>query len=215
MEGLDRFLPAPRQSGSGSGFGSGNGSGSGSGSGSGYGDGSGNGNGGVCGNGYGDGSGSGCGYAPILEHNGNRVWNIDGISTVITQIRGNVAKGYILSEGLTTKPCYVAKHGDHFAHGDTIREAVEDAGLKYFRSRDVEENIAEFKARFKPGKKYAGHEFYRWHWVLTGSCRAGRKLFIEEKGVCLDDEYTVQEFMNLCRDRYGWDIINRINGGGL
>ena len=212
MEGLDRFLPAPRQSGSG--YGDGYGDGYGSGSGYGYGDGSGNGNGGGSGNGYGDGSGSGCGYAPILEHNGNKVWNIDGISTVITQLRGNVAKGYILREDLTTKPCYVAKHGDHFAHGDTIREAVEDAGLKYLRSRDVEANIAEFKARFKPGKKYAGHEFYRWHWVLTGSCRAGRKLFIEEKSIRLDDEYTVQEFLNLCRDRYGWNIIKLIKEGG-
>ena len=70
---IARFL-ALRLTGSGSGDGSGSGSGSGS------------------GDGYGDGYGDG-----IKEINGQRVYMIDGVPTLIDRVRGDYAKGSILS----------------------------------------------------------------------------------------------------------------------
>lgn len=79
---------------SGDGYGSGYGSGSGSGSGYGYGfgDGSGDGYGFGDGEGYGDGSGDGSGIR-IVRYGNQKVYDIDGIPTIVYCIKGNYAKG--------------------------------------------------------------------------------------------------------------------------
>ena len=105
-------------SGSGSGYGSGYGSGDGYGSGSGYGD----------GYGYGSGSGSGFGYGSgygdgIKTFNGDKVYIIDDIPTIIKHIHDNVAKGYILNDDFTLTKTFVAKENGKFAHGETLHDA--------------------------------------------------------------------------------------------
>ena len=100
------------------GYGYGNGDGDGYGYGygyvSGYGYGNGNGNGG--GNGYG-----------ILEFNGHKVYCIDNIPTIILNVRGNIAQGYIIKYNSLLEPCYIAKVDDCFAHGKTEHNALLDA----------------------------------------------------------------------------------------
>ena len=95
----------------GRGYGSGYGSGDGSGSGGGYGYGS--------GYGYGEGSG-------IKSFNGEFVYLIDGIQTIISNIKGNLARGFILNSDLTLSPCYIYKDNGRFVYGETLRE-VKDA----------------------------------------------------------------------------------------
>ena len=207
MEAIKEWLNNNRGSGdgSGSGSGSGYGDGSGSGSGSGYGDGSGSGDG--YGSGYGDGYGSGYG---INSFNGMPVFRIDSVPTIITRVKGAVAKGFILNDDFTTTPCFVVKGHGYFAHGETIKKASASLQEKIFENMDTEEAIEMFMEKFKQGEKYTGHEFFEWHHYLTGSCLMGRESFVKNKGLNLDDEFTVDEFIEVCENDYGSEIIKQL-----
>ena len=192
-------------SGCGSGFGSvpgcgagfGDGCGDGSGFGSGYGDG--------CGNGYGDGDGPG-----IEMFNNQQVRSIDDIPTIITNLKGNIAKGFILNGDFTLSPCFVVKHNSIFAHGETLHEAQQALESKLFDEMEVEEKIEMFLKEFEPNKKYKGSVFFDWHNKLTGSCEMGRKSFIRDNNLSLDDEYTVDEFIAITENSYGSEIIKQL-----
>ena len=203
--------------GNGSGFGSGdgNGSGYGFGSGSGYGSGDGNGSGYGYGNGSGygsgDGNGSGYGYGNgISKYNNHYVFIIDNISTIITSIHGNVAKGFILNKNLTLEKIFVAKGNNKFAHGKTLKEAVADLQEKIFDDLDIEEKIEMFNKQFNRVEKYSGEEFYKWHHILTDSCTAGRDNFVRENNLDLKKLYTVDEFIKITKDSYGGNIIKKL-----
>ena len=200
---IERFLSLEIGSGSGSGYGSG--SGSGSGDGSGYGSGYGSGSGSGYGSGYGSGSGSG-----IKSINGLKVYKIDGVQTIMTNVIRNVAKGFILSKDFTLKKCFVVKGQNMFAHGETLEKAREDLQNKIFSELDVEERIAEFKKTFKANKKYKGTEFYKWHNLLTGSCEMGRNEFVRSHEIDLEDEFTVKEFIDICKNDFGGQIIRML-----
>lgn len=189
--------------GDGSGFGWGDGCGNSSGYGSDYGSGYG------CGDGSGFGWGNGCGDG-IKSINGLKVYKIDGVQTIITNVIRNVAKGFILSKDLTLKKCFVVKGQNMFAHGETLEKAREDLQDKIFNGLDVEERIAEFKKTFKANKKYRGTEFYKWHNLLTGSCEMGRNEFVKSHGIDLEDEFTVKEFVELCKNDFGGQIIRML-----
>ena len=201
--------------GSGSGSGDGFGDGSGSGFGDGFGDGSGSGfcDGDGSGSGSGDGSGSGSGDGDgsnILSFNKDRVDDVDGVQTIIKSVRGNIAKGFILNKDLTLTPCYIAKSGNYFAHGETLKKAVADAVKKRLNNMPIEEKIAEFRKEFKKGVKYSGRQFFDWHGKLTQSCEMGRNSFCGNKGINLDDMFTVAEFIELTKNEYGSDVIKKL-----
>ena len=186
--------------GSGSGSGSGYGSGSGSDYGSGYGDGS--------GSGYGDGSGSGYGIEKI---NNMRIYQIDDVETVITSVKGNVAKGYIVQSDLSLTPCFVVKGNNQFAHGDTLHDAMEALTSKLFDDMPEEERIAEFiKAHPDIEKAYPNQDLFEWHHRLTGSCMAGRNAFVKDHGLTLDGETTVAAFIELTKNAYGGSTIKAL-----
>ena len=118
---------------SGSGFGDGIGFGNGFGNGSGYGAGFGSGYGAGYGNGYGSGYGNGSGDGDsIKEINHQKVYMIDGVSTIITQLHNNIAKGFVLFNGLELTPCFIVKQDNLFAHGTTLKEAVASLQEKIF-----------------------------------------------------------------------------------
>ena len=197
-------------SGSGFGFGSGDGSGSGSGSGSGFGSGSGSGSGSGFGFGSGSGDGSGSGE-DIKLFCGSPVFLIDRIPTIITAVFGSCAKGYILKPSLTLTPCYIANKESHFAHGETLGEAVAAVAEKAFDDMPEEERIDEFWKCHQKGVKYPAKDFYEWHHKLTGSCEMGRKNFAAEHGIDLTkDEFTVDEFIKLCCNSYGGEVISKL-----
>ena len=149
VEIIEEFLRIQEIPGSGFGFGSGFGYGSGSGfsNGSGFGDGdgygSGFGDGSGCGygeedssgsgsgekNGSGDGSGYGA-YVDLVAFNGDRVWYIDDIPTLIDHVYAGYAKGRIIENDFTTKDCFIVRIGNCFAHGETLCEAAEKATAK-------------------------------------------------------------------------------------
>lgn len=182
--------------------------GSGSGSGDGYGSGDGRGSGSGSGYSSGDGSGDGRGY--ISDVNGKKIYMIDDVPTIITNIKDSVAKGYILKADLTLVPCYVVKGNGYFAHGSTLKKAIDSLHKKIFDSLDSAEKIKMFINIFEHGKTYPGTDFFDWHNRLTGSCLMGRETFVKNKGLDLNKLYTVDEFIAICEDDYGSEIIKQL-----
>ena len=197
--------------GDGSGYGYGDGSGYGDGDGSGYGYGYGSGYGYGDGDGYGDGYGYGSGYG-IKTFNGDNVYIIDGIPTIIKHIHDNVAKGYILNGDFTLTETFVAKENGKFSHGETLHEAFASLQEKLYDDSTEEERLEAFKKHFPDfTKKVSAKELFHWHHVLTGSCKQGRLAFCINKGIDIDkDAYTVHEFIELTQDSYGGDIIRKL-----
>lgn len=210
-------------SGSGSGYGHGDGNGSGSSYGSGFGDGYGSGSsygfgfGDGYGSGYGSGDGSGyslgfnsgSGYC-IKSFNGQFVYLIDGVQTIISNIKGNLARGFILNPDLTLSPCYICKNDKYFAHGETLKEARRALQEKILENMDTDETIECFLSTFEKEKKYPVKDFYEWHHYLTGSCEMGRRSFMRDRNITFDDMYTVDEFIVLCEDSYGSETIKEL-----
>lgn len=190
-------------SGSGSGYSYGDGSGSGYsyGSGSGYGSGYGDGD----GDGYGDGDGDG-----IKSVNGLTCVLIDGILTAITIVKGNVAKGFMVRGDLTMRPCFVAKSGNTFAHGRTLRDAMSSLRDKLFDEMPERDRISAFVESHKPKTPYPNKDLFDWHHKLTGSCLAGRNEFVSQHGIDLDGETTPEEFIRLTEHAYGGDVIRKL-----
>lgn len=207
------------------GYGFGLGSGKGSDDGHGFSSGSGRGSGYVNGLGYGDNFGSsvvsvfgsapdfgfGYGNGDITALNDNIVDYIDNVPTIIIQVHGNFAYGYIVKEDLTVEPCFIAKVGNSFAHGKTLKEAVADAKAKETKRLPIEERIEKFIEIFGPlDSEHTGKEFYDWHHILTGSCRMGRDGFCKSHNIDLAQKYTVRYFLDITKGSYGSDVIKMI-----
>ena len=201
--------------GSGSGYGSGYGYGDGYGSGYGYGDGDGDGygygDGSGYGSGYGDGYGDGSGYG-ITEYDSKKVYQIDGIATIIDSVCGNFAKGHILHKDFTLEPCYIAKVGNSFAHGSTMKAAHADSMAKELERMPLEERIERFRKEYPSAdEKIPACQLYDWHHILTGSCKMGRDSFAREHGIDVDkDSFTIREFIQLTASSYGSDVIRKV-----
>ena len=180
----------------------------------GYGDGRGGGSGYGSGDGCGriDGSGCGGGYDDDIKcFSGQEVYIIDGMQSIITAVFGDTAKGYILRDDLTLVPCYIAKRESHFAHGETLAQAIAAVTEKAFEDMPEEERIAEFWKCHHNGMKYPARDLYDWHHRLTGSCEMGRKAFMAERGIRIDEDmFTVEEFVKLCKNSYGGEIIRKL-----
>ena len=199
----------------GSGYGASEGTGYGNGSDSGYDYGYGCGYGCGYGSGYGapEGIGSGCGdVSGIKSFCGQKVYQIDDIPTLIDHVHGNAAKGRILCDDLSTEDCYIAKQGSLFAHGKTLRAAMDALRDKLFEDMPEEERIAEFVKAHEWGKQYPSADYYDWHHRLTGSCDMGRSEFAKRHGYSLTDDelLTVEEFIKLTENSYGGSVIQKL-----
>ena len=184
-----------------------NGYGYGSGSGYGYGDGYGDGSG--YGSGYGDGYGDG---RWVVSFCGQKVYQIDGVPTLVDHVHENVAKGRILRDDLTTKNCYIVKQGSLFAHGETLRKAMDALRDKLFEDMPEDKRIAEFVKAHEWGKQYPSADYYEWHHRLTGSCDMGRSEFAKRHGYKLTDDelLTVEEFIKLTENSHGGSVIRKL-----
>ena len=222
-------------SGNGAGFAMGNGKSDGSGYGSecgcagGYGDGDGNatgfgynnGHGYGYGYGYGDRSGNGysngTGYgydqdcdSGVKSFKGKNVYYINGVPTILDHVKDSFAKGVILKEDFTLKRCYVAKNGQFFAHGHSLKEAVGVLNKKIYQELNYDVVIQKFLRTFQIGKSYPGVIFFEWHNYLTGSCLMNQKAFEKKYGVNLNSKFNVETFIDLYKDDYGNEIINKL-----
>lgn len=162
--------------------------------------------------GSGDGAGIGCGVGKgVKELNGDNVYLIDGIQTIIKSVHGNIAQGFILKSDLTLQPCYIVKENNKFAHGDTLHDAFTSLQDKLYDDSTEEERIEAFVKKFPDyDMPYPNRDLFAYHNVLTGSCRMGRESFCKDKGINLDGSTTVRDFVFLTKDSYGSEIIRRL-----
>jgi hypothetical protein len=192
--------------GDGHGYGYGYGHGYGDGHGAGYGDGDGHGHGYGYGHGHGYGDGSGYGY----KINNKMVYNVDDVSTIITSVKGNIAKGYIVNDDMTINKTYIVKGNGYFAHGETLAEASQSLQGKIISDMDTDEIIELFLQDVDTDKKYPASYFFDWHGKLTGSCKQGRESFVKNKGIDLNGLMDVHEFISLTVNEYGGDVIRQL-----
>ena len=204
--------------GDGSGYGYGDGDGCGSICRIGSGRGSGNGDGLSCGGGFGDrdayvdgeGVGSDVGDG-VKELNGDNVYLVDEIQTIIKSVRGNIAQGFILNRDLTLQPCYIVKEQNLFSHGETLHDAFMALQEKLYDDSTEEVRIEAFVKKFPDyDTPYPNRDLFTYHHVLTGSCRFGRESFCKDNGINLDGSTTVREFVTLTKDSYGSETIRRL-----
>ena len=111
---------------------------------------------------------------------------------------------------MVLKPTFVAKSGDYFAHGETLKQAVADAENKRIENMPVDEKIAAFNKQYPTNdEEIFGRDLFMAHGTLTGSCLQGRQSFVEGR-FSLAKYYTVPEFINICKDAYGGEIIRQL-----
>ena len=109
-------------------------------------------------------------------------------------------------------PCYIVKGHNKFAHGETLKKAMEDLENKIFEDMDTDEAIEMFLKEFSDlNKKYLAKDFYVWHNRLTGSCEIGRNSFVRSGGYDLEnDTFTVREFIEITKNSFGADVIRQL-----
>ena len=137
---------------------------------------------------------------------------IDGIQTIIHSVHNNIAKCDVLGVDLTLKPCYVAKVGNFFSHGDTAREAYSNAKMKYDDNLPIDDKIRMFIERHPKLDTYVtASELFKEHNFLTGSCDFGRRSFCRENNIDIEnDQFTVKEFIELTIKEYGGEVIKKL-----
>ena len=137
---------------------------------------------------------------------------VDGIATLIDSVHGQYARGSIVNSDLTLTPCYIARSGDYFAHGETLEEARRDAKDKALRNESIEQRIERFKSNYPDvDASVSNAELYKWHNVLTGSCEFGRKKFARQHDIDIKKgRMTVREFVELTKDAFGGKVIKQL-----
>lgn len=209
-------------SGEGCGYGEGSSAGYGDGGGDGFGDGFGQSNGTIDASGRGVGEGNGKGHADGLSNghgdgiypysvNGKRVYIIDTVPTIIESVHGNYARGYIVKTIADLEPTFIARYRGYLAHGETVHKATHDVVAKYGSALPIEKRV-EFFIQYHPhiDELHKGWHYFTEHQMLTGSCEQGRNAFCKAHGLDMDKSYTVREFISICRDAYGGEVIRKL-----
>ena len=144
--------------------------------------------------------------------NGDTVYMIDGVPTIIKAIHSNIAKGFILNRDFTLEETFVVKDNNQFAHGKTLHEAVESLQEKLYDDSTEEERLEAFKEHFKDFlQKYPAKELFTWHHVLTGSCKQGRESFCKNHGINLDEDmFSIDDFIKLTCNDFGGTVIKKL-----
>ncbi len=116
--------------------------------------------------------------APFLK---DLKWkSIDGYLFVIesTKVKGDttIYKGYniqnVKDNVITKDECYVAEQGVYYAHGKTIKKAVEDVNFKAISEKLKKEPINK--------DTIIDMKYYR---LITGACEMGVQSFIKGNGL--------------------------------
>ena len=130
----------------------------------------------------------------------------DGILTL--KISERTADGIKIIKGLgfnNFEEIYVVKEGELSAHGDTLREALDDLTFKKLKNTDVSDIVAEIK---KSGK--VNRMQYR---VITGACRRGTNNFCKQHNIEDLEEIELDELKKILVNDYGaekfWSLIDK------
>lgn len=95
------------------------------------------------------------------------------------------------------KQCYVAKVGNHWAHGKTAKEAIQDAIDKATLDADVADVVAEIKR--------TGMVTITQYRAITGACREGCRQFLTSIGKPDATELPLTYVIQQVKGHYGFD----------
>ena len=99
------------------------------------------------------------------------------------------------------KTVYIAEKNGYTAHGETIRNAVEDLQFKMLENVNLEEHIQRIKQQ-----GYMNANDYR---LLTGACREGTNHFLQEHGLTWEDTMSVEQVLEITKGQYGFERFQR------
>ena len=129
----------------------------------------------------------------------------DGIT--IKKISEKKRDGITIIKGQTfdNKDVYLVKQDDLSAHGETLREAMEDLTFKKLENTDVEEIVAEIKKTNKVTRIQ-----YR---AITGACSFGTNQFCKQHNIEDLEEIELEELRKILINDYGadkfWSLIDK------
>lgn len=149
----------------------------------------------------------------VLTYNGEPVYVVDGIPCVFKTVHDVWAKVDVINrKDFTARTAFIGKCKGFFAHGETLRMALQDAKGKYYRSVDFEAKKEELKVLFSRSadNKLPVSTLYEWHGMLTGSCRFGRDEFMRTHALKDDDRLTLNEFVDLTAAHFGGEKIKEL-----
>lgn len=127
---------------------------------------------------------------------------VDGIATILRSKKNR--EGFEISKGTffnTKKECFVAKKDKYTAHGETIRQAIEDVNFKYLQENS---NVQDIVNQVKSTNKITVSQFR----LITGACSTGCKNFLTEKGVTVT-EMELPKAMKLLKGAFGWNTMQQ------
>jgi hypothetical protein len=102
------------------------------------------------------------------------------------------------------KQCFIAQNAKYFAHGSSLKKAIEDVGFKFLQENlNVDELVESIKE-----KGVVTIEDYR---LLTGACRAGVDHFLESKDI-KDDSLPLEKVFSLVKGAYGGEKFRELLG---
>lgn len=155
-----------------------------------------------------------CSYF-LSEFEGFKVYMVDHVPTCIESVHISMslsyAVGFTIEDYWRRCPTIVAKVAGYFAHGDSLREAVQAAQEKLLRNIPIEYRIKAFVELYPdihqlvPNKK-----LFDAHHTLTGSCYFGRKQFCKGNGIDLEGSMSVADFIRWTCAEYGDEIIHKL-----
>jgi len=100
--------------------------------------------------------------------------------------------------------CIVAEKGGYFAHGDSVKEAIEDVNFKYLqKTLDVKQLVKDIK-----DCGYITSNDYR---LLTGACRLGVNNFMKLNNIT-DDKLPIDKAKKLVEGNYGYTKFMELLG---
>ena len=94
---------------------------------------------------------------------------------------------------------------------EAVQQAVEDLKRKLFSKKTVEERVGEFVEKFPSrDKEYPNADLFEWHGLLTLSYETGRRIFVKERGISLDDSMTIDAFIALTENAWGAETVREL-----
>ena len=117
----------------------------------------------------------------------------DGIRCAVINHKGNV---YKVANFQDNKTSYVVSDGEHFSHGDTIKQAKADLIYK-ISNRDTSQY-----SDLTLDSVVTKAEAIKMYLVITGACEAGTKHFVS--GLTKTKaKYKISELITLTAGQYG------------
>ena len=133
--------------------------------------------------------------------------HIDGYTMIIESTKKSgdftiMKSRYFKGGEISDMPkCWIASRGDYFAHGKTMKQAIEDVNFKYLQATlDVTELVESIKK-----SKVVTKNDYR---LLTGACSMGCDEFMKEHGI--KDSVPLDDCKKLVRNAYGGERFNEL-----